>query len=669
MFSGLQLPAIDEGILGHLQRVSVTPLRLDAAFDTEDDCEELISASFPDAADVLKLDTAAQMMIWKVDVARPLKKAGRGTAADLMFRLPQPNVLSVQEKFQRLARTSAMTVLEMHTKRKQRKYKEDPPDVMIAADLPVVALVQTLDDPNAGSVHMFAARCGNTFTNRYKVWNPFEKWLERHRGYLYPKGVKDAIDCMQHRVDEGCGRTIPESLATTLGMLEQLGRVVEGSRISDDPVWKGHVNKSWAAELCSQAPPRKPAEMYTLAMVISLEFCVVDETLPIFQRALSWITLCMTWGAMRCDDVQAILPHRTSLSNYGLRMVLGKSKTTGPDKVQKEVAVHTFRTIFLSGEDWLRSGYELWETEQFRFRRGYMVMEPAPDWTQMRRKFVPPSGLSSLITKLLGMLPVPKKNAFGWEHMQHLLLLPDGLESFFTGHSPRNFLTSIGAAIGFSRDERAYWGRWSMGMVSSEEYVRTARQVVFKIQRAVNPSLVEGRDQPYFEDEAIQRLCDAAESNGANPNRIKKRHSLLSNWSGRHSLGGVYPTLEVLDGDIQELDDDDDEANVTLAYSVAKLAEKERQSSSQDTKYFITISRRSALRRLHLTGCFVKPGRCCEVLHLNEVVKDDFDSFCQACRRKMLSECGREENDDASSTASSSSTASELEPGNSPLGD
>ena len=48
----------------------------------------------------------------------------------------------------------------------------------------------------------------------------------------------------------------------------------------------------------------------------------------------------------------------------------------------------------------------------------------------------------------------------------------------FSGHSPRNYLTSAAALLGFSKDMRAYLGRWAIGMTSSEEYVRTARQVV-----------------------------------------------------------------------------------------------------------------------------------------------------------------------------------------------
>lgn len=428
-------PAIDAGILAHFERLFVTPVRLDAAFDCEEDCNDLLLSAFPDTLDELRLDTTALMLIWKQDNQRSSKRFRRSIAVDSMFRLPQPGCMTVQEQFQHLTKTSVHCILEMHTKRRQRKYKEDPPDVrnkrfeterkkyalllaqvMIAAKLPVAALVATLDDPRAGWVHIFAARRGNTLKNRYKAWKPFERWLETHKGYLYPAGVKDAIDYVQHRVDEGCGRTIPDSLNAVLTLLEQLGRVDEGSRISSDPLWKGHV-KSWTAELASEAPPRKPAEMFTVAMVLALELTVADEQSPIFKRALAWVVLCMVWGAMRCDDVQAILPYRSVLSNYGLRLVLGRSKTTGPDKAQKEVGVHIFRTTSLSGEDWLKIGYDIWESDQFKFRRDYMVMEPSADWEKVKRKFVSPSGLSSLVAKLLSLLAAPRQVAHGWELM------------------------------------------------------------------------------------------------------------------------------------------------------------------------------------------------------------------------------------------------------------
>jgi hypothetical protein len=676
-------PPVEDGIRAHLQRVYITPLRLDAAFDTEEECAIMLRDEFPDLVEEDLLDALAQMTCWKDSMERPFKRNRSELAKQVLFRLPFPGQASVQDEFTKLTRTSAICILEMHTKRKQRKYREDPADarakrfdaerkkysrllsqIIVQADLPIVALVKTLDDPQAGWLHIFAARRGNTLKNRFKVWQPFRQWLEWHRGYQYPRGVKDAIDYMQHRVSEGCGRSVPQALHTALAVIEQIGRVPDGARISDDPLWKGHV-KSWSAELAEDAPPGKPAEMYTTAILISLELTVVADDEPLFVRALAWVALCMVWGAMRCDDVQAVLPHRSILSNFGLRLVLGKSKTTGPDKVQKEVSVHIFRTASLTGEDWLKAGYDLWSAEPFNFRWDYLVMEPNKTWTG-RRRFLPPSGLSAAIAKLLGSISCPRRTALGWELMPAAHLVPDGLEAFFSGHSPRNYLTSVAAALGFQRDERAYLGRWSMGMVSSEEYVRTSRQVIFKIQRAVNKALVEGSDEPFHEDETIDKLAAFAADAGANPNRIKKRHTVLSSWMGKVSLGGVYPTLEVLPDD-WDPDSQGDSPDV-LAEKVAEHALKESLEKPPAAKYFVTVSRRVGLRRLHLTGCFVKPDRCCEVIYLDEVKEEDFDAICQACRRRMLAESGKEAAELSSSTASSSTTVSAVDEGDEPMG-
>ena len=141
--------------------------------------------------------------------------------------------------------------------------------------------------------------------------------------------------------------------------------------------------------------------------------------------------------------------------------------------------------------------------------------------------------------------------------------------------------------------------------------------MVFTIQKAVNRAIVTGFDQEYFEDEAIDRLCKSAEDSGANRNRIRKRHTVSSNLSGRYSLGGVFPTLEVLPDDWFEVGDNEaDEATLE-----ANIQEQKARAATADkavSKFFVTISRRTAFR-LHLTGCFVKPSNCTEVRMMDEV--------------------------------------------------
>ena len=57
----------------------------------------------------------------------------------------------------------------------------------------------------------------------------------------------------------------------------------------------------------------------------------------------------------------------------------GSQRLLVPDKVQKEVSVHVFRTLSLTGIDWLGIGYRLWDADPFNFRRDYFVMEPSSD--------------------------------------------------------------------------------------------------------------------------------------------------------------------------------------------------------------------------------------------------------------------------------------------------
>ena len=670
----LEWPQVGQDILLGIQRHFASPLQFDAAFDDDLGAAELIQSIFPDMVPEDIMNHVAVVMVWKENSSRFCKRARLEVVSHAMYVPLHAAGDTVQNVFKQLTQTNVLTLIESHAKKRQRVYRLEAEtrakrsdverkkyslllaQVIIDAELPVVALIQTLDNPEQGWLHLFGTRRCNTLKNRFKAWRPFAVWLELHHGRKFPVQLKDIVDYLQHRVDEGCGKSVPESFHISLSLLEHLGCIPEGERLSNEEIWRSHV-KAWTAEVAADSPPTKPAEMYTVAMLISLELMVADDSQQLFSRALAWVVLVMIWGSMRCDDMQSALPHRSTLSNFGLRMVLGRTKTSGPDKIQKEVSAHVYRTVSLTGEDWLAIGYRIWDAEPFNFRRDYFVMEPTADWTSARRRFVSPSGLSSLISKLLSDLLVPRRVIGGWVANTGSLLLPDGLEGHFTGHSPRKFLTSVAAAIGFHRDQRAYLGRWAMGMVASEEYVRTSRQVVYTIQKAVNRSIVAGFDQEYFEDEAIDRLCKTAESLGANPNRIKKRHSVSSTLPGRFCLGGVFPTLEVNADDWFEVGINEDDES-TLAANILDQKAKEAAAVQEVTNFFVTVSRRTAFRRLHLTGCFVKPSNCMEVRMLDSVGSEDFDSICRSCKRKMLAEHGKEDSVESSSTASSSFTAS-----------
>ena len=68
------------------------------------------------------------------------------------------------------------------------------------------------------------------------------------------------------------------------------------------------------------------------------------------------------------------------------------------------------------------------------------------------------------------------------------LLLPGGAR-FWTEHGERNWLPSLGAVLGFSREDMNRVGRWASD--TSETYAWTTRAIVDSSQRAVACSLAD----------------------------------------------------------------------------------------------------------------------------------------------------------------------------------
>ena len=100
-------------------------------------------------------------------------------------------------------------MIEARTKKRQKVFRQDAESrskradaerkkytlllaqVIIDAELPVVSLIQTLDNPQQGWIHLFGTRRCNTLKNRYKAWRPFAVWLELHFGRKFPVQLKD----------------------------------------------------------------------------------------------------------------------------------------------------------------------------------------------------------------------------------------------------------------------------------------------------------------------------------------------------------------------------------------------------------------------------------------------------------------------------------------------
>lgn len=245
----------------------------------------------------------------------------------------------------------------------------------MSAELPVCEVIGNSNDPSQLWVRAFGSRRGNTLKNHAMVWGRFTSWLRVTKGRDWPSSAADLLQYLDERNEvQGLPKTFPNSLHGALILLETVGQVGSENKISEDSLCCEAV-RSWTAELEADAPPRRQAQMYSVAVLIACELVVDDENLLPGFRFYAFMLLLMFWGTLRCDDLQNIDPRSCLLSQWGLRFIIKWTKTTGPGK--SVGALHGFisRSVSLSGADWLRAGLDLCETDELNFPRDFYAIE------------------------------------------------------------------------------------------------------------------------------------------------------------------------------------------------------------------------------------------------------------------------------------------------------
>ena len=149
-----------------------------------------------------------------------------------------------------------------------------------------------------------------------------------------------------------------------------------------------------------------------------------------------------------------------------------------------------------------------------------------------------------------------------------------------------------------------------------------------------------GEGGEYNEDEAIAEMKSFVDERGGSGTLVRRRHSVMKQIEGVRQLGLKWPVL----GPFPSADPDD-------------LAEPSAEAVTEpDRKYFISISRKTGHRRLHLNGpCHVKPHRCMKVVFSDTVTMDELDSICRDCKHRMRLEQGKSSSLESSSESASSS--------------
>ena len=522
------------------------------AFDTAEEARSLVKLLCTDSDSISDafLESAVENLLqWKISAGPSMKRRRRlhleriaGTL--LLPGEPAPSKPSLE--FEEIVHNDPKAFLEAARRaqkrskdlgglgsraekedRDRRRYALELASIIEESCLPVALQIVALDKPEIAWLRVWGSRRAKTLRNRFRAWNKFRSWLNAPYGVVWPKDATQVVNFIEELIDYGCPVSYPNELLAALSLLEQVGKVPDSRRIAGDPFLQEHL-KSWKVALSGSGKERGPARPYTVAIMTSLELLVVNEETDHYFRFVGWLMLLASWTSLRVDDIQSIQPESLRLSNRGLSFKLARTKTTGPGRIHGAVHGFVCREVSITGEDWMVVGMLSMQRDDMKYPRDYLTPGPSKDFSGFIPKIVEPPELANYFRMVLSRLCTPRFAEGRWTLSEQLLLVPQTLNLFWTGHSARHFATQAAAAIGVEKEKRDYLGRWAIGRVGSNAYLHTSRQVVEAIQREILEALYKQVGAGgYDEQELLEDIKDFADRQGLIGYRLVRRHRIL----------------------------------------------------------------------------------------------------------------------------------------------
>ena len=484
---------------------------------------------------------------------------------------------------------------------KERQKQQDALAVELESlDLPVVALARQSVDPKAFLALAAGGHRAGTIRVRLQRWHRIRRWLVGIKGHPWPRSVVDLVDhLMDVSSQEGAPKSTPSQVAGSISFMEKVGGVLEPHRISLQPLWLAAVRDA-EFRLQSGADAPRQAPRFTVSIIVGLEKFVIDTSRPLYKRFLAWTRLLKVWAALRSGDTEAIVPAALRWTGAGLEGTLERTKTSGPGKRARRLPFFVLNGAYLAEPTWLKTGFDLL-AEGMAFKRDYLIPRPNADCTGPVKRMAAYTDRAAYGRAVLTDID------FGTRSGDRRL--SSDATMYWTEHSERNFLVSVSAAFGFPKEQRDFLGRWRAGN-QSDDYIRTARQLVGRIQTKVAARLRLAPDD--LDDSQVgEGLAVFLTERGVSEEEVARTVALIT------STPSVPTPTDLADSTSEDSVD-------------GHTVQAADETPDELRGYWVSQSTRQGYRRLHRCGgCWIQPGLDNVIEeHLDELI---YDSRCKLC--------------------------------------
>jgi hypothetical protein len=320
-----------------------------------------------------------------------------------------------------------------------------------------------------------------TLQQRVQALERLSRWAALTLGRPWISKLEELEDYLTDlSTGKSAGVTTFDRARCAVLYLEAAAGIPEESRLGSCVTIKSTIRELVLEISQKKAVEKRQAPQHLSRILENWEKAVLSDAQPLYMRAYLWLKLVTVWGVLRGEDSTWLDPRSLSFDPLlGLNGQLLQSKTTGP---AKKVRIRTMRIspkAYLVSPEWLPVGLKLWEAVD-PDRQNFLVL-PSKGYEgfltvgaeQQDRAALTRLALFSAGFGLDGDEVPDQEELLGW------------CSRFWTEHSSRSTVVSMARALHVPKEITDRLGWWAVGDSASEEYIRTYRVLVERVQDKV----------------------------------------------------------------------------------------------------------------------------------------------------------------------------------------
>ena len=558
--------------------------------------------------------------------------------------------------------SSDLAMRELAEKQERDRWVKEIQDIIKDAGLPIAKR----SSGDALVLRVAKGRRANTLRKHVKTWGKVSRWMEAVFHCKWPHNGDCFAEFIEAMVEEPCARSFPESAYKSLMFLEYAGEVPESDQLCRSPAVKNALEEAALRLQSVELRPTKNALLLPVALIMAWETHVCDEQETNYSRIYAWFRLVKLWTGMRFDDTKGT-PNRTlEMTEFGLKGIINRSKTSGPGKRIILLPIYVSKEAWLVEREWLIVGWRLWTalgSEAGLLMRDFMLPWPNRDCSGFVRKVVDYAIAATMSNALCNELKLKQGG-------KKVPMMAPGIGVLWSEHSERVTIRTWSQAARVPEDVRRMIGRWRPS--ADEGYERNVRINVLRYQKVLAVFVRENlsNSDPFDETMVIQLVEQRMKGMSYGQDEIEEQLTRLMTFMPgegqakpcrRPKWTTTGPVILVQeDEDVEEVKAEPDEA----AVGAQPPSEEENEKSTVVPvekivgTFVVSIVGRSKTRTLHRVGeCHRQPG-----VHYSEfeVLGDEVPGASASAYHRACKQCFRKGVAEASSVLEDESSRSVL---------